>query len=468
MKLYNTPDKKVVELQLDRSKPVKIYTCGPTVYDFPHIGNWYTFIRYDLLVRTLRAAGHKIEWVLNITDVGHLVSDADEGEDKLEKGAQREHKTAQEVAKFYTEYFLKGIKRLNFSTVDKLPKATDYIQEQIALIAELEKNGFVYKTSDGVYFDTAKFPKYADFAHLNLKDQQIGERVEVNKQKRQESDFSVWKFSSTDKVRDMEWDSPWGKGFPGWHLECSAMIKAILGQPIDIHAGGIDHIAVHHTNEIAQSEAAYDEQLSRYWMHCNHILVGGKKMSKSDGTFITLEDIEAKGYSMDVFRFHVLSGHYRSQSEFSWELLEASRARLNSWLEIAALRWQPLASDARDLSKLLEHWQVELLEVLENDLNTPEAMHRVDKSLSNFEQFVSTHEVEALTAYFHDIDRMFGTKLLDLSQNISEGQLATMTERENARKEGYWKASDKLRDQLLSENISIRDTSSGPLWSRIV
>lgn len=466
MKLYNTPDKKVVELQLD--KTVKIYTCGPTVYDFPHIGNWYTFIRYDLLARTLRANGFDVDWAMNITDVGHLVSDADDGEDKLEKGAKREHKTAQEVAEFYGDYFLKGLKRLNFSEVNHLPKATDYIKEQINLIAKLEEKGFIYKTSDGIYFDTSKFPKYAEFAGLNLGKQQAGERVEINKEKRQESDFSVWKFSTADQKRDMEWDSPWGKGFPGWHLECSAMIQAILGQPIDIHAGGIDHIAVHHTNEIAQSEAAYGSPLSRYWMHCNHILVEGKKMSKSDGTFITLEDIEAKGFSLDVFRFHVLSGHYRSQSEFSWELLEASKTRLNRWLEVASLRWQPCATNTGDESSIGEDGVVEFIKILSDDLNTPEVFRHIEDVLMNIQNYISELEVKSVGEFFEKIDSVFGTNIMKLTSDISEEQKKIIAERDQVRKQNDWAESDKLRDKLLSEGIALRDTPNGTIWSRFV
>jgi cysteinyl-tRNA synthetase len=239
---------------------------------------------------------------MNITDVGHLVSDADSGEDKMEKGAKREGKTAWDVAKFYGDYFTKGIERLNFSKVTHLPKATDFINQQINLIKKLEEQEYTYTTSDGVYFDTSRFENYAKFAELNILGQEEGIRVEVNDEKRNASDFALWKFSTTDEKRDMEWDSPWGKGFPGWHLECSAMIHELLGEPIDFHAGGIDHIPVHHTNEIAQSEAAFNKPLAKYWMHCNHIQVNGNKMSKSLENFYTLEDVENKNFSLNIFK----------------------------------------------------------------------------------------------------------------------------------------------------------------------
>jgi cysteinyl-tRNA synthetase len=465
MKLYNTPDKKVVELNLDKAKPVKIYTCGPTVYDYPHIGNWYTFIRYDLLVRSLRATGYEVNWVMNITDVGHLVSDADSGEDKLEKGAKREHKTAQEVAEFYGDYFLNGLKRLNFAEVTHLPKATDFIKEQIELISKLEEKGFVYKTSDGVYFDTSKFPKYADFAHLNLNQQQAGDRVEINTEKRQESDFSVWKFSTPGQKRDMEWDSPWGKGFPGWHLECSAMIQAILGQPIDIHAGGIDHIAVHHTNEIAQSEAAFDLPLSMYWMHCNHILVDGKKMSKSDGTIITLEDIETKGYSLDVFRFHVLSGHYRSQSEFSWELLEASKKRYEQFVAMSNLRFQPIGkSDWLGAATGIDTAKNEM----QNDLNTPLALSFLGGLVANTnDRLISPNDLNSLTSLVIQIDELFGTKLSE-QKDITKEQAALIKERDAFRKQNDYQKADEVKARLEKEGITLRDTPNGTVWSRFV
>ncbi|HET8709204.1 MAG TPA: cysteine--tRNA ligase, partial [Candidatus Saccharimonadales bacterium] len=340
MKLYNTLTRTVEEIVPLNPPVVTVYTCGPTVYDYPHIGNWFTFIRYDMLVRTLKTAGLNPKWVMNITDVGHLVSDADEGEDKLEKGARREGKTAWDVAEFYGNYFVKGLQRLNILAPDYLPKATGHIEEQIELVKILEDKGYTYKTSDGVYFDTAKFPKYADFARLDVDEQQAGARVEYNAEKRNPTDFALWKFSPKDHKRDMEWDSPWGVGFPGWHLECSAMSKKYLGATIDIHSGGIDHIPVHHTNEIAQSEAATGQPLAHYWLHTNHITIEGEKISKSLGNGITLEDIEARGFSLEAFRLHVLESHYRSQSKFSWESLEAAANRLQAYEAMADRQWQ--------------------------------------------------------------------------------------------------------------------------------
>lgn len=317
MRLYNTLTRTIDELKPINAPIVTVYTCGPTVYDYPQIGNWFTYVRWDTLIRTLKASGLQPNWVLNVTDVGHLVSDADEGEDKLEKGARREGKTAWDIAKFYTNDFVAGMHALNMLIPDQMPRATDHIAEQIDLIKKLEDKGFTYTTSDGIYYDTAKFPRYADFAKLDLDEQQAGARVKVNPEKRNSTDFALWKFSPKDHKRDMEWDSPWGKGFPGWHLECSAMSMKYLGETIDIHTGGIDHVPIHHTNEVAQSEAITGKPLANIWLHGNHIMVNGEKISKSLGNSIRLQDIQAKGFSPIVLRLHVLESHYRSQSKFS-------------------------------------------------------------------------------------------------------------------------------------------------------
>jgi cysteinyl-tRNA synthetase len=338
MKLYNTLSRQIETITPIKPPVVTVYTCGPTVYDFPHIGNWFTFIRYDIVVRTLQTSGFAPRWVMNITDVGHLVSDADEGEDKLEKGARREGKTAWDVAAYYTDYFTSGLKRLRFTQPTYLPKATAHISEQIDLIRTLETKGYTYKTSDGIYYDTSKFPHYADFARLDIDEQQAGARVDFNPEKRTASDFALWKFSPADQQRDMEWDSPWGRGFPGWHVECSAMSMKYLGETLDIHAGGIDHIPVHHTNEIAQSEGATGKQYAHIWMHTNHISVEGEKISKSLGNGLTLEDLENHHIDLQAFRLHVLESHYRSQSKFSWTSLEAAQNRLHHWREVADLK----------------------------------------------------------------------------------------------------------------------------------
>ena len=467
MKLYNTLTRQIDDIKPISPPVVTVYTCGPTVYDYPHIGNWFTFIRYDILVRTLKASGYQPRWVLNITDVGHLVSDADEGEDKLEKGAKREGKSAWDVAAFYSDYFMKGLKRLSFLEPDYLPKATDHIAEQIDMIKRLEAKGYTYVIDDGVYYDTSMFPKYADFARLDLDEQQAGIRVSLNPQKRNPTDFALWKFSPKDHQRDMEWDSPWGKGFPGWHIECSAIAAKYLGKTIDIHAGGIDHLPVHHTNEIAQSEAATGQPLANYWMHTNHILTENEKISKSLGNTITLEDIEAKGYSSDDLRLLVLESHYRTQSRFSWGNLTAAKNSLKNirndigWIyQIEASGHQPLDS----LPSELDGVKQAILSALQDDLNTPKALSILYEYLAGFVQSnVSQSDLPEVKAFADFIEGVFGIKIL-VVEKLTEAQQALIEQRNSAREAKDWAKSDDLRDQLADQGIGLRDSNNVTLW----
>lgn len=464
MKLYNTLTRQLDEIVPLNPPTVTIYTCGPTVYDYPHIGNWFTFIRYDLLIRTLQANGFHTQWVMNITDVGHLTSDADEGEDKLEKGARRDHQTAWDVARKYSEYFVEGLVRLSISQPDFLPKATEHIDEQIALIKTLEEKGYTYVIDDGVYYDTSKFAGYPDFARLDLDELQAGARVEHNTQKRQASDFALWKFSPQDARRDMEWESPWGVGFPGWHIECSAMCMKYLGATIDIHSGGIDHIPVHHTNEIAQSEAATGQRLANYWMHTNHILIEDEKISKSLGNGITLEMIEEQGYDLETFRLFVLESHYRSQSKFSWDGMVAAKNRLQDLRAMAALRWQPVDTHDSDSFSFVDVAE-ELRAIMSEDLATPAALaylsdvsRQVNATLVHGSR--QAHFVDMLAA----VDRLLGTRLSDVP-DISDAQKQLIRDRETARQAKDWTASDQLRDQLGQQGIGLRDRDDiGTIW----
>jgi len=471
MKLYNTLTRQIEPFQPISGDKATLYTCGPTVYDYPHIGNWFTFIRYDLLVRTLKATGKTPVWVMNITDVGHLVSDADEGEDKLEKGAKREGKTAWDVAKYYSDYFIQGLERLHITPPAHLPKATEHINEQIALIKTLEDKGYTYVINDGVYYDTSKFEGYAAFARLDLDDLQAGARVEHNPEKRNISDFALWKFSPTSHKRDMEWDSPWGKGFPGWHLECSAMAMKYLGETIDIHSGGIDHVPVHHTNEIAQSEAATGKRFANYWMHTNHITINDEKISKSLGNSITLEDIENQGFSLEAFRLHVLESHYRSQSKFSWESLGAATNRLTSIREFADLRFQGDPDAALVGDTYFTKQKDLILEALQDDLNTPVALRIVSEVMSWIaKNGLHTKYIEGGAQDFHNfiafLDELFGLGLL-ASKDITEEQRRLLNERDAARYKGDWATSDAIRDQLKEQGIGLRDKPLKAIWYRL-
>lgn len=464
MKLYNTLTRQVEEIKPIKPPVVTVYTCGPTVYDYAHIGHWFNYVRMDMLIRTLKGNGFKPRWVLNITDVGHLVSDADEGEDKLEKGARREGKSAWDVAKLYTDDFLEGMKLLNISTPDEMPRATQHVKEQIALIKKLELKGYTYVIDDGVYYDTSKFKRYADFGRLDLAEQQSTERVAPNPQKHQAADFALWKFSSKDSQRDMEWDSPWGKGFPGWHIECSAMSMKYLGDTLDIHTGGIDHIPTHHTNEIAQSEAVTGKPLSNYWLHSNHVLVDNTKISKSLGNGVRLQEIIEKGFSSEVIRLHILESHYRSQSHFSWESLEAARNRLNDLRALAALRWQPrsVAHDAATIA--IEDVTGELAAILANDLDTPQALAFLSRASA---QFLAVHIEKDMLDHFETmltgIDDLLGLGLMAVA-DITDQQKKLVVRREEARAKRDWQRSDKLRKELADQGVGLQDHPHGVIW----
>jgi len=466
--------------QVDPFKPlvegkVSLYTCGPTVYDYPHVGNWSGYIYWDVLVRTLQANNLKVDRVMNITDVGHLVSDADDGEDKLEKGARREGKTAWEVAAFYTEDFMKGIERLGLIMPTHITKATDYIEQQLDLVKTLKEKGFTYQIDDGIYFDTAKFPTYSDFAELDLEAQRAGARVEFNPEKRNHSDFALWKFTPEGEKRDMEWETPADlteegevrMGFPGWHLECSAMAMSLLGKTLDIHTGGIDHIPVHHTNEIAQSEAATGVIFSNFWIHNNHLKVNGTKISKSLGNGYTLDDLEKKGYSPLDFRLFVLQGHYSNEGNFTFENLDAAKNRLLNWRSVAALRHQThdTLDDGENKSVALCATSRAIVEALSNDLDTPAAFKIIDEAFDRLNgSSINKIHRHALVSLIETIDDTLGLQLLNTTPDVSDDVKRAILERERARENKDFKAADALRAEIEKEGVTVRDTSTGPIW----
>lgn len=463
IKLHNTLTRSVDEFKPLVKGAVSMYSCGPTVYDFPQIGNWSTYIRWDVLARTIKASGYDLNWYINITDVGHLVSDADDGEDKLEKGARREGKTAWEVADFYTKDFIQGLDALNIS-IDRshLIKATDHISQQIELIQELESKGYTYRIDDGIYFDSTKFANYGKMARLNLEGQQAGKRVDIG-QKRHASDFALWKFSPHNEQRDMEWESPWGIGFPGWHIECSAMAMHYLGSTLDIHTGGIDHIPVHHTNEIAQSEGATDQPFVNYWVHGNFIQVNGTKMSKSLGNVYTLQDIVRKGFTPQDFRFLILQSHYRTEANFTWEALEAAQTRLKTLQAFADLRFQAIEQSLPPVN--YKNLSQDLLEALQGDINTPQALETINQAISARPEQLSTTELTDFTDYIASLDTLLGLTLSN-SKDITSDQKARIQERQKAREANDWATADKIRDLLLIDGISTRDTTDGSIWYR--
>ena len=462
LKFYNTPSRKIEEFKPINPENVKVYTCGPTVYASPHIGNWVAFIYWDILVRTLQLNGYNVTRTMNITDVGHLVSDEDDGEDKLEKGARREGKTVWEIAEFYTNEFLKGMRDLNLITPENLSKATDFIPEQIAIIEDLSKKGFTYKTSDGIYFDTAKFPKYADFAHLDLENLKAGARVNFNPEKKNLSDFALWKWSPKDQKRGMEWEYCGRMGFPGWHLECSAIAINTLGETIDIHTGGIDHIPVHHTDEITQSETFTGKTFSNYWLHCNHMTSEGKKISKSLGNGFTLEQIISQGFSPMDFKMFVLQSQYRTESNFSFENLKSAQNRLKNWQNIASLRWQVKGNNGTIPS--LATKQI-ILEEVNDNLDTPKALAKIDEI---FGEIIKANpeklNYDNLLELIEFIDELLGLNLITSTPDIPDEIKMKIIERTNARAEKNWAKSDEIRDELLSKNIILRDTPKKSFW----
>jgi cysteinyl-tRNA synthetase len=474
LRFHNTLTKKVDDFTPITEGKITLYTCGPTVYDRLHVGNWAAYIYWDTLVRTLIANGYDVDRVMNITDVGHLVSDADEGEDKLEKGAHREGKTAWEIAEFYAEDFLTGIEKLGLIMPEHVVRATDFIPQQLDLVRTLKEKGCTYQIDDGIYFDTSKFPTYADFAGLDLEAQKAGARVAYNEEKRNPSDFALWKFTPKDEKRDMEWETPAdlleqdGKimGFPGWHLECSAMAMSILGQTIDIHTGGIDHIPVHHTNEIAQSESASGKIFAHYWLHNNHLKVEGTKISKSLGNGFTLENLAEKGFSPLDYRMFILQGHYSNEGNFTFENLAGARNRRHHWRNVAALRHQAhdTLSQENETDPSLAVTSL-LREALSDDLNTPEALRIIDEVFSHIESHSLDHiDSHALNELLETIDQLLGLQLLTTTPDIDDETKQLIIKRERARDEKDWVSSDKLRDQLKQRDIVVRDTADGSVW----
>lgn len=446
LKLYNTLGRKVETFVPFNAGEVKIYTCGPTVYSRPHIGNFAAYIYWDLLIRTLKAQGYDVKRVLNLTDVGHLTSDADDGEDKLEKGARQTGKTVWEVADFYIEKFLADYNTLDLTPPDILARATDYIPEDIELVDKLTAKGYTYETKDGIYYNTAKFPHYADFARLDLDNLKAGARVEFSSEKLNPSDFAVWKFIQPDEKHEMRWDYLGRPGYPGWHLECSTIIHTELGETIDIHTGGIDHIPVHHTNEIAQSEAAFEKKLAKYWLHCNHLTSDGQKISKSLGNGYTLADLVAQGYSPLDFKMWVLQGHYQSERDFSIENLEAARIRRLNWRNRIAKCYQsqPVDTPAEVIS--------EVIDALNDNLNSPKAFAIIDA--------VENDNLD----FWQQVDHLFGLGLIDDAPRLDKTAEQLLQKRAAVRAEKDFATSDRLRDELLVKNIAVLDSPDGQIW----
>lgn len=447
---YNSLSRKKEEFKPIKKGQVGLYTCGPTVYSYPHLGNFVSYLYWDILKRFLQSQNYKVKHIMNITDVGHLTNDSDDGEDKMEKAKAREGKSAWEIADYYIDIFETDSKKLNILPATKTLRATKTIKEQIAFVKILEKKGFLYKTADGLYFDTSKIKDYGVLGNLQNVDLQEGARVEKNKEKKNITDFAVWKFSPSDSQRDMEWESPWGLGFPGWHLECSVMSRMTLGDTFDIHTGGMDHLTVHHPNEMAQSEAVTGQLQANYWLHNAFMKFDGQKMSKSLGNITTLEDLAKKNISPLSYRYLLLQNNYRTPLNFSWESLEAAQNGLQNIIKnITGLA---------KATKVHEQYLADFYEALSDDLNTAKALAVLQQLLA------SKEDAGVKLATIYKMDEVLGLDLKNLKTKalkISKEASDLLKQRQQARVEKNYKLSDDLREQLKDLGVDVEDTSTG-------
>lgn len=464
MKIYNTMSRRKEEFKPLSDECVTIYSCGPTVYSYAHIGNMRTYIFMDILRRSLKLNGYSLKHVMNITDVGHLTSDGDEGEDKMEKAAKSQKKTPWEIAEYFTGVFFGDLKRLNIETPEITPKATEHINQMIEFVQGLCEKGYGYETSDGIYFDISKFPGYGRLSRANLEEQLAGasERVEVNTEKRHPADFALWKKAPKEHI--MQWPSPWGMGYPGWHIECSTMSREYLGDCFDIHTGGVDHIPIHHENEIAQSEGLTCKKSVDYWMHSEFLLVDNGKMSKSLGNTYTISDLIEKGYSPLAYRYFCLNGNYRNKLNFTWEALDAAQISLKRLYALAAKH--KTAPSGKISDDTLNGWKKEFADAVSDDLNVPFGLGILWRVLKNSEKHREIYEF-ALYA-----DQVLGFSIeensdiqekdeesvdCDVSPEITE----LVNKRTEAKKNRDFKTADEIRDKLKSMGITLIDTKEG-------
>ncbi len=461
MKLYNSLSRKIEEFKPLAPPKVSFYACGPTVYDYTHIGHLRTYTNDDVLRRTLSSVGFDLNYVMNITDVGHLTGDDDSGEDKLEKKAKGTKQTVWEVAKFYTDFFEKSIKALNILLPTTFIKATDHIEDMITLVKKLEEKGFAYVTKEAVYFDTTKFSSYGKLSGQKLDDkiQKSRDEIHIDSEKKHPADFALW-FKKQGRFADhaMSWDSPWGEGFPGWHIECSAMSMKYLGETIDIHAGGIDHLPVHHENEIAQSEAATGKTFVHYWFHNDFLLVDGKKMSKSLNNFYTLEDIQKKGINPLALRLLYLQTHYRKQMNFTWESAQAANLALKNLRDqvIALKNQQDRTSLSEEKLAKNDEYKNKFYEALSNDLQTPQALAVVWEVLKS--NIPSTDKLDLL----YDFDQVLGLGLSEVKTEELPPHIFDLQKKINeARKQKDFELSDKLRKEIQDQGYKVEDTPTG-------
>ena len=464
MKIFNTLTKNVEEFVPNAAGKVAMYTCGPTVYHFAHIGNLRSYIMEDVLEKTFRYLGYDVKRVMNITDVGHLSSDADTGEDKMLKGAKREHKTVMEIAKFYTDAFFDDCKKLNIKTPDVVEPATNCIDEFIHMIETLLEKEYAYIAGGNIYFDTSKLKDYYVFSSQSEKELMVGVRDDVSEDenKRNKSDFVLWFTKSKFEDQELKWDSPWGVGYPGWHIECSRISMKHLGEYMDIHCGGVDNIFPHHTNEIAQSEAYLGHKWCNYWFHVHHLNDKSGKMSKSKGDFLTVSLLESKGYNPLVYRMFCLQSHYRKPLEFSYEVMDNVAAAYNKLLnKISELKEE----GAVDKEKF-EAFDTKFRDAIGNDLNTSMAITCIYDVLRD--DMNDTTKVELLKNFDKvlSLDLFAGTVKAEVDDELEAYVLSMIEERKAAKKEKNFARADEIRNELLEKGIIIEDTREGVRWRK--
>jgi cysteinyl-tRNA synthetase len=454
LKLFNTLSRQKEIFKPIKDKKVGMYSCGPTVYWYAHVGNFRSYIFADILKRVLTFNGYKVNHVMNYTDVGHLTSDADTGEDKMEKGAKREGKSVWEIADFYLKAFEKDTKLLNILKPNKTPRATDHIKEQIELIKTLEKKEFTYKIEDGIYFDTVKLKDYGKMANLTAEKLRAGARVEMVPGKKNPTDFALWKFSPQGTKRQMEWDSPWGIGFPGWHIECSAMSSKYLGKQFDIHTGGEDHVNVHHTNEIAQSESAFGKKpWVKYWLHGAFLTFKGEKVSKSKGGLYTIPELEKLGFSALDYRYFCFSAHYRKPLDFSLEGLGNAKNSLQ--------RLKNIISEIRDDKKINKKYLEKFENAINDDLDIPKAISVLWEMLRDKKAVGKIKTIEKM-------DKVFGLDLLKkVKLEIPTKIKKLLAQREIEKSNKNWANADKIRETIRKMGYQIEDTNKGPKIKKI-
>ena len=486
LRLFNTMGRELQDFHPIQEGHVGFYGCGPTVYNYAHIGNLRPYVFLDILDRTLRYLGYSVTHVMNITDIGHLSGDSDVGEDKMVKTAKEKHESVLEVARFYTDAFFRDIDRLNIRHPDVICKATEHVADMIELISRIEKNGHTYMSGGNLYYDVTTFPDYGKLANLNLNDLKAGARIDVDSNKRNPYDFVLWFTKSKFENQALVWDSPWGRGYPGWHIECAAMSIKYLGEHFDIHTGGIDHIPIHHTNEIAEAEGATGKKWVNYWLHNEFLVIqkgkdssDSSKMSKSTGNFLTLQLIIDKGYDALDYRFFLLGAHYRSQIMFSWEAMDSAKNARRALVQRVA-RLKEAAGDKtiseEKLPAAAKKYLDDFKSDMENDLSTPQALRDLQMAVKD-----TAIDATSSLVLVRKMDTVLGLKLeeeaekLNKSENLdelhSDDQEAQeidklIKERTTAKKAKNWGEADRIRNELSARGIIVTDTPDGTVWKR--